>query len=523
MRLESTVDGAPIHWGQNLETQARKLRYQALGRACRDHKVSYLLLGHHEDDQYETVLGRLAHGHSHTLSGMQANTKIPENHEKYGISESGYVKTLPALQQHQYWKDKTWDFPDRVRGIETGGVHILRPLLNFSKDRLMATCRYFDMPWIEDSSNLDQTLTPRNAIRHMVKNHKLPAALNKENLLKMSQRIKQRNEQIQDLAGKTWDACDVQLDVRNSTAKIRFPRQGNLSSTSADGTSIPIGKLRTIAAILLRKACLLVSRGHGTLTNYNLAIDSILNSASKISAEIRAGQRKPRFGVGDTYFIGEQSQEATSHPPYLDSWVWTLTRSQYQYNSLRGMESHPDNSPSLNIRVPGRAKSSALPYHQSEFQLWDGRFWISTRNPFEQDLWIRPMKKNHLTHLHTLAKKESIYIRIPERGVYNGTFKQLQEHLSKIAPGDSRFTLPIIEGPVIPGYDLPIVLAIPTLGIRIIARSYLRRLLKWPQIPVSWEVRYKAVDLGSSNWEDRLEHEAEIDRTKAFRAEKTGK
>jgi hypothetical protein len=174
------------------------------------------------------------------------------------------------------------------------------------------------------------------------------------------------------------------------------------------------------------------------------------------------------------------------------------------------MESHPDNSTSLNIRVPGRTEASVLPYHQSEFQLWDGRFWISTRNPFEQDLWIRPLKENHLTHLYRLAKNESIYIRIPERGIYNRTFKQLREHLSKIAPGSSRFTLPIIEGPAIPGYDLPIVLAIPTLGIRIDVRGYLRRCLEWPQRPVSWEVRYKAVDLGSSNWEDRLEHEAEV-------------
>ena len=522
LKLQSAVDSGPIHWGQNLETQARKLRYQTLGRACRDHKVSYLLLGHHEDDQYETVLGRLAQGHRYALSGMQANTKIPENHENYGISESGYVRTLPVLQKHQYWKNRGWDFSDRVRGIETGGVHILRPLLGFSKDRLMATCRYFDVPWIEDESNLDQTLTPRNAIRCMIKNHKLPAALSKENLLRMSERIKQRNEQIQDLANKAWDACDVRLEVRNGTARIRFPRPGNLSSTSADVTNVQIGRFRTIAAILLRKACLLVSHDCGTLTDYDLAIDYVLNSASKISADIRAGQRKPSFEAGGVYFMGEQDREATSHTPFLDSWVWTLRRAQYQYNSLRGMNSHPDNSPSLNIRVPGRAKESVLPYHQSEFQLWDGRFWIAVRNPFEHDLWIRPLKKDHLMHLYTLAKSESIYIRIPEHGIRNGTFRQLREHFSKIAPGDSRFTLPIIEGPAVPGYDLPIVLAIPTLGIRIDPRDYLGRFLKWPQRPISWEVRYKSVDLGSGNWEDRLEHETEIDPPKAFAAKKSG-
>ena len=520
MRLESTVDGEPIHWGQNLETQARKLRYQALGRACRDHKVAYLLLGHHEDDQYETVLGRLAYGHSNNLSGMQANTKIPENHEGYGIGESGYVKTLPVLQQHQYWKNRSWNFPDRVRGIETGGVRILRPLLNFPKDRLIATCRYFDMPWIEDDSNLDQTLTLRNAVRYMVKNHSLPTALNKENLLMMSERIKQRNEKNQDLASKVWDACDVQLDVRSGTAKIRLPKPGNLLSTSADGTT---GKLRTIAANLLRKACLLVTRDHSSLTDYDLAIDYVLNTESKISAEIRAGKRKPRFVVGGAYFMGEQDQETTSHRPYLDSWVWTLTRVQYQDKSQRGMKSHPGNSPSLNIRVPGRAKSSVLPYHQSEFQLWDSRFWISIRNPFEQDLWIRPMKEIHLAHLYSLAKKQSVYIRIPERGIQYGKFKELREYLSEIAPSESRFRLPVIEGPVISGYDLPFVLAIPTLGIRIDARGDLRRLLEWPQRSVSWEVRYKAVDLGSGDWEDRLKHEAEMDLRKRSRHKRVTK
>ena len=34
-------------------------------------------------------------------------------------------------------------------------LQIIRPLLSFSKERLINTCNFFNVKWIEDSSNLD--------------------------------------------------------------------------------------------------------------------------------------------------------------------------------------------------------------------------------------------------------------------------------------------------------------------------------------------------------------------------------
>src|ERR1700761_8273989 len=63
----------------NLESIARRLRYQALGRACRDRGINSLLLAHHRDDQAETVLARLISEYRGTgLKGMRSKAAIPE-------------------------------------------------------------------------------------------------------------------------------------------------------------------------------------------------------------------------------------------------------------------------------------------------------------------------------------------------------------------------------------------------------------------------------------------------------------
>jgi tRNA(Ile)-lysidine synthase len=109
--------------GKRLMETARAGRYDALAAYCRRHKISYLFLAHHQDDQAETFLFRLAKG-----SGPDG---------------------LGGMRVRQ-------DFDDKLT--------LVRPLLGISKERLVGTCRAYDIPFVEDPTNANPAFA-RNRLR----------------------------------------------------------------------------------------------------------------------------------------------------------------------------------------------------------------------------------------------------------------------------------------------------------------------------------------------------------------------
>lgn len=94
-------------------TQAhfRSARYQQLLLACYHYRVTYLLLGHHQDDVLETVWMRKQQGsHWRGLAGISS--------------------------VRQQW-----------------GITLFRPLLRFTKQELRDVLKAIHCPWIEDPSN----------------------------------------------------------------------------------------------------------------------------------------------------------------------------------------------------------------------------------------------------------------------------------------------------------------------------------------------------------------------------------
>jgi tRNA(Ile)-lysidine synthase len=108
----------------SLENAARNARYAALARLCEQYGVDTLLLAHHANDQAETVLLNLLRGS--------------------GLSGIG----MPAVRQ-------------------MGSVQLHRPWLNVSRREIAAYAAQHALRWIEDPSNLDETIR-RNAMRHTV-------------------------------------------------------------------------------------------------------------------------------------------------------------------------------------------------------------------------------------------------------------------------------------------------------------------------------------------------------------------
>ena len=112
------LESAVLSWSgpkpiAGLQAKARAARYRLLREECRRRNILHLLLGHHADDQAETVAMRAARsGGVDGLAGMAALVEWPE-------------------------------------------LRVLRPLLGVPRTRLTATLLARGVPWTDDPSNLD--------------------------------------------------------------------------------------------------------------------------------------------------------------------------------------------------------------------------------------------------------------------------------------------------------------------------------------------------------------------------------
>ncbi len=98
-----------------LPAAARSARYDLLSDWCRRNAVLHLLLGHHLEDQAETLLLRLSRGSG--LNGLAAMAPVSER----------------------------------------CGVRLVRPLLDVPKAQLVAVLERAGQAWVEDPTNRDET------------------------------------------------------------------------------------------------------------------------------------------------------------------------------------------------------------------------------------------------------------------------------------------------------------------------------------------------------------------------------
>ena len=432
----------------NFESLARKYRFRILGQACRDLKINSLLLAHHEDDQAETVMMRIINGHRMTgILGIKASSEIPECFGMYGVHESGGVPEqaheLVNLDQPVTFtrpSSTKYEFQNHFLA-ETGGVRIYRPLLDFSKDRLVATCEADKMEWFEDHTNKDPTLTMRNAVRHMYRMHSMPAALTKPALLAL---VKELNKKVEVQLGvmRSWlTECDITyFDTSTGSVRIQF-----LDPTQFPKSSFPplLKDAGLIAAHLLRRIIRLVTpQEHIELSNLHGAVDRIFPELSS-----QHGMLAPTaFTICGVHF--QPLDVAT--PPKKPG--WRLSRQIYK--------STPSTRPSI---CTSCSKGSWSPW-----ELYDGRYWVRVQNKTARPLIIRPLVKDDMA---------AFLISLSE-----GERRKVRRLLKERAPGTVRWTLPAI---VIRHEDEEEeVLCLPTMDV---VTPHSAKL-------VEWEIRYKKVD-----------------------------
>jgi len=120
--------------GHSVEQAARHVRFEALARMARAAGCRLIALGHHMDDQAETVILRLLRG-----TGPA------------GLGAMGARDPLPVAAG--------------VRLRDGEDLMIIRPLLAFRRAELRAVATQAHLAWVEDASNRDQTFL-RNRVRH---------------------------------------------------------------------------------------------------------------------------------------------------------------------------------------------------------------------------------------------------------------------------------------------------------------------------------------------------------------------
>ncbi|MCP5381279.1 MAG: tRNA lysidine(34) synthetase TilS [Kordiimonadaceae bacterium] len=117
----------------NIQDEARNARYALMGQWCVDNEIEHLFLAHHMNDQAETFLIRLFRGSG--IDGLSAMDKIAS------FPLSNAIGLYPK---------------------------IYRPLLDISKDRLVAYLKAYGQQWIEDPSNQNEKYT-RIQIRELLR------------------------------------------------------------------------------------------------------------------------------------------------------------------------------------------------------------------------------------------------------------------------------------------------------------------------------------------------------------------
>ena len=117
--------------GESIETAARRARYDFFRRVMTEKRIPTLLTAHHADDNLETLLDRLLRG-----SGTRGMGGIP---------------------------------PTRPMGQTPNGtpLTVVRPLLEWTRQDVQATCKILGLTYVTDSTNNDIEYT-RNRLRHTV-------------------------------------------------------------------------------------------------------------------------------------------------------------------------------------------------------------------------------------------------------------------------------------------------------------------------------------------------------------------
>ncbi|KAK1975790.1 PP-loop family protein [Colletotrichum cereale] len=324
--------------------------------------------------------------------------------------------------------------------VEDAGVMIYRPLLEFSKDRLVATCEANNVRWFEDATNKDRTLTMRNAVRHMVREHALPAALRKDNVLRLAARCDARARSQESEAAR-WIRRGVAADFEPNvgTLTVRLPDMG-VPGRARGGTrtrksayddarrELRLAHRRLIAALVVRKLVAFVSpdRNPPQLSSLQTVVCRLFPALAEPCSDNNnnnnggaANQTPPKafnqasvlflpIGPGKWYLVREPYPSLHPLPEFTFTSMNTSDRQQPLKMEHRPVDGSGDDKPAAvapgSERIAQQRHRQPLPATEFKprrwhmwhpFRLWDGRFWVRVRGRVKAVFRIAPFAPVH--------------------------------------------------------------------------------------------------------------------------------
>lgn len=520
--------GSTMSLPSALETNARRLRYRTLGLRLSQLKIVSLLLAHHEDDQYETILMRLLSGYGlnggiRGLRGMRAAGDLPECQDIYGAHQSGflddqreptpYVLMRPSRQQRRHIKSefradmslaaavlapggidgtrgdrfgsdmdrqwRQWTHLHQLLGhsapplapldTEEMGIVAYRPLLAFPKERLIATCLANNVPWFEDHTNADPTMTMRNALRYVARNHTLPKALQKPAILQLAARCDATSRQHEAEARRLImrHGVVVRFNTNVGTIVARLPRLQAKARRrpwrlGTDPYAVASAEkrrlyLRTIAALIVQNLLGFVTPETNVtpISQLQGVVDTLFPdlvdpASSKEVAGNSAAYSDPKAfiicGIHFMPFVDNATPSASS-----STRSWYLARAPYisAERAPRGVATVPSirfQSLALSHRwkkAPSQWGWSAW----SRWNLYDGRFWVRIRTRLPANVILQPFDKEHSKPFREALGAQATQNGIVSTDASSRNSPRLSSFLATLktyAPGKVRYTLPAI-------------------------------------------------------------------------------
>ena len=475
----------------NFESEARDRRYHELTLTAKELDIRHLFLGHHRDDQIETLMLRLIRNKEPSflsLRGMDADGPISASHAIYGarhgmtpVAMKDLLQSLESdAQPGQILKSFVMQ-PNppltvnarvgQIMALPPNGIEIHRPLLEFSKAELLATCDAHSIPYLKDKTNDDPQFTTRNAIRFL-RTHPLPRALQDHSLGRLAEISRSHFVKLEArIADHLQKIFIFVLDLRVGTAIIRLPK---------DFVKLAVDD-KPAAAGVLTQLCHLVTpiRANKTQTLADKGqLDLLAKHVNSRFWGSESNENAPSFCCAKVQFEGIRPGSYTQG----DFTFWRLSRQALRPEEL------------VRTKLTLAAAMTPEEDHQhmrkrersSEWVFYDNRFWIQVTTSEKrtvQHLVIRPFHARDWESLgNNFAKQAS---------------KNYRGIMSNIAPGKLRYTLPVIEFKGCP-------IAFPTLSDDVHATKDLKTWSKGlgrQDIPsIKWQVNYKVLPESVIKW-----------------------
>ena len=439
------------------------------------------MTAHHEDDQAENALMSLQDQcFGLFLRTMPRRSVPPECSGIYGADFSGQDKsrtTRGGLRLGYEVRNLSTSSPAAwTHVIEYGRFQLVRPFLQMPKSNLIRLCSSVNIRWEEDKTNADVTVTTRNAVRKLLEEERVPAALRKSSLMLSASRVRKEYGLICEIFHFAEHCCRIELfDVRSGMLRVRFVSKFfELMRSSLDERVMKYVAARALQSFLDAVSpdsnIKLQSLKHATFSCFR-DLPGALHVTDHLEQDLQsltaAGVMLHRQMRPDYKLIDDHTEQLS-----LDSrHIWTFYRQPKRNIPTLEFPTKPYLLP------PNRYPADRLV--RREWKLWDNRYWINIWNGTPNKMIIRPLNEADISTIRSSLNEVQ--------------FRDLVAHLKMVAPGKVRFTLPLMTRLLSAENGREELIALPSLG----KKGLLCIGQEGPIPDLDWQIRYKHVSLRS--------------------------